>query len=50
LRANYLKARGGDMTTGDFFDEVEKSDPKKVVVYYKDEKWTASQVFKFHIL
>lgn len=42
--ANLLKARWFDMTTGDFFDQVEKANPQKVVAYFEDEKWTAAQV------
>jgi len=38
------------MTTGDFFDQVEKANPQKVVAYFEDEKWTAAQVTFISIL
>jgi len=31
------------MTVVDFFDQVEKSNPHKVVVYFENEKWTTTQ-------
>lgn len=50
LIACLLKARYFDMTTGDFFDQVEKANPQKVVAYFEDEKWTAAQVTFISIL